>query len=166
MNGAAHGASTGKLAVARDDQAKAHVITLSGQIDDDADLSALGPSLHLPVVVDLDGITFINSLGVRTWVVFLEGLRARHIPVVLRRCSEAMIDQMNMIMEARGHASVESFYAPYSCPSCGLETRGLLEVAVYAPALRRHAPPRLPCPSCGGDMNFDDIPSRSLLFLE
>ena len=24
----------------------------------------------------------------------------------------------------------------------------------------------VPCPSCGGDMSFDDIPSRSLLFLE
>lgn len=166
MNEAAHGTSPSKLSVARDDQAKAHVITLRGQIDDDADLSPLGQSLHLPVTVDLEGITFINSLGVRTWVLFLEGLRARHIPVTLRRVSETMVDQMNMIMEARCHATVESFFAPYSCPQCGLETRGLLEVAVYAPALRRHAPPRLPCPSCGGDMRFDDIPSRSLLFLE
>jgi anti-anti-sigma regulatory factor len=155
-----------KLAVTVDDQPRAQLLVLRGQIDDDADLASLGDSLHRPVVVDLEAVDFINSLGVRTWVVFLEGLRARGVAVALRRVSEAMIDQMNMIMEARCHATIESFYAPYACPACGLETRGLLEVGVYAPALRRHAPPRLPCPSCGGDMVFDDIPSRSLLFLE
>ena len=72
---------------------------------------------------------------------------------------------MNMIMEARCHATVESFYAPYSCPQCGLETRGLLEVAVHAPrassaraaaaavpvvwwghAIRRHPQPVLAVP--------------------
>lgn len=155
-----------KLSVAVEDQPRAQVLVLRGQIDDDADLVSLEGSLHRPVVVDLEGVDFINSLGVRAWVVFLEGLRGRGVAVALRRVSEAMVDQMNMIMEARCHASIESFYAPYACPGCGLETRGLLEVGVYAPALRRHAPPRLPCPSCGGDMSFDDIPGRSLLFLE
>lgn len=154
------------LSVAIDDQPRAQVLVLRGQIEDDADLGSLGDSLHRPVVVNLEGVDFINSLGVRAWVVFLEGLRGRGVAVVLRRVSEAMVDQMNMIMEARCHATIESFYAPYACPACGLETRGLLEVGVYAPALRRHAPPRLPCPSCRGDMVFDDIPSRSLLFLE
>jgi anti-anti-sigma regulatory factor len=154
------------LSVTVEDQARAQVLVLRGQIDDDADLVSLEGSLHRPVVVDLEAVDFINSLGVRAWVVFLEGLRARGVAVALRRVSEAMIDQMNMIMEARCHATIDSFYAPYACPACGLETRGLLEVGVYAPALRRHAPPRLPCPSCGGDMTFDDIPSRSLLFLE
>jgi anti-anti-sigma regulatory factor len=155
-----------KLSVAVEDQPRAQVLVLRGQIDDDADLVSLEGSLHRPVVVDLEGVDFINSLGVRAWVVFLEGLRGRGVAVALRRVSEAMVDQMNMIMEARCHATIDSFYAPYSCPACGLETRGLLEVGVYAPALRRHAPPRLPCPSCGGDMSFDDIPGRSLLFLE
>jgi anti-anti-sigma regulatory factor len=155
-----------KLTVQRDDQPGRHVLILAGQIDEHASLVTLAPSLRSPVVVDLEGVTFINSLGVRAWVDLLEALRARGIPVTLARCSEAMVDQMNVIMEVRGHAKIESFYAPYTCTACGLEERGLLQMALHGDALARARPPQLPCPSCRGAMSYDDIPARALLFLE
>jgi len=155
-----------KLVVTRDDRAAQQVVTLRGQIDDDAHLEGVATDLDRPVVVDLEGITFMNSLGVRAWVLFLDALRQRNIPVTLRRCAETVVDHMNMIMEARGHAGIESFYAPYTCDACGLETRALLEVSRHGEALRRHQPPQLPCSACGGTMSYDDIPNRSLLFLD
>jgi len=141
-------------------------LTLRGQIDDDADLEPLIDGLAGRVVVDLSQITFMNSLGVRAWATFLEQLRSRGVAVTLRGCSETVVDHMNMVIDARGHADIESFYAPYICDACGFETRELLEVATYLPALRRYQPPELPCRSCGSAMSYDDIPKRSLLFLE
>ena len=160
------GSDGDKLSVQRDDQPGRHVLFFSGRIDEHTSLVKLAPSLHAPVVVDLEGVMFINSLGVRAWVEFLEVLRARGIPVTLARCSEAMVDQMNVIMEVRGHAKIDSFFAPYTCTVCGLESRGLLQLSAHGQALSQGRPPQLPCPSCRGAMSYDDIPARALLFLE
>ena len=73
MNDAAHGTSPSKLSVRgmirrRRTSSRCAVRSTTTSI-----LAPLGQSLHLPVIVDLEGVTFINSLGVRTWVAVPRG---------------------------------------------------------------------------------------------
>ncbi len=141
-------------------------VVLVGQIDDQSMLSEIIDQLGGRVVIDLAGVRFINSIGVREWIGLLQGLDAKKVPVALRSCSEPMVYQMNMVMEARGAATVESFHVPYVCDACGGTFSLVLEVAPHAAELKARTVPTRPCPDCAGTMVFDDFPNRYLLFLD
>jgi anti-anti-sigma regulatory factor len=138
---------------------------MQGQIDERTDLSELGTRLERLVVMDLEKVSFINSVGVREWIRMLRSLEDRGVQVRMKRCSEAMIHQINMIVEAMGCAEVESSFAPYLCEDCGYEGSMCLEVAANASQFRNMDAPQVPCPECNGTMEFDEIPARYFLFL-
>lgn len=145
--------------------ADAEVLTLGGDIDDDVQLVPLAAKLGRRVIIDLDGVTFINSVGVREWITLLDALATRNTDVTLRKVSEPMVRQMAMVTEASGATTIESFHAPYVCTACSEETSLVLPVAPHRAALVAHQPPRQPCPRCGGEMEFDEFPNRYLSFL-
>lgn len=142
------------------------VVTMTGQLDEHVSLTALVDRLGDRVTIDLDGVRFINSVGVREWILFLAALAARGADVRLRSCSEPMVRQMNMVVEASGAAAVESFHAPFACDECSNELSLVIPVAPHRDELRAHKVPPQRCPSCGGALLFDDFPNRYLLFLE
>ena len=144
----------------------ADVLTLVGEIDDQATLSDLVDQLGSRVVIDLRGVRFINSVGVREWIVFLGSLTDRGKKVVLRNVSEPMVHQMSMVVEARGSAEVESFCAPFLCDDCASERSLVIDVAQNLNELKARRVPAQKCPDCGGTMRFDDFPNRYLLFLD
>jgi len=141
------------------------LLTLGGDIDDSASLTGFVAQLKRTPIIDLGDVTFINSVGVREWITFLGELTQRGLKVTLRNVSEPMVRQMTMVIEARGDAIVESFYAPYTCPVCGDERALLLQVEQHKHALELLKPPPLPCPSCGAEAEFDEFPNRYLSFL-
>jgi anti-anti-sigma regulatory factor len=152
----------GRLTAAVDDG----VLTLVGEIDDQATLSDLVDQIGPRVVIDLKGVRFINSVGVREWIVFLGALAERGTKIILRACSEPMVHQMSMVVEARGSAEVESFCAPFLCDDCASERSLVLDVAQNLAELKARRVPPQKCPDCGGTMRFDDFPNRYLLFLD
>ena len=112
------------------------MLVIWGAIDETARLSELldyaeGGRL----VLDLGGITFINSLGVRDWIRMQAAAQKAGIAVELRRVSEPLVHQLNMIIATRGTARVTSFYAPYACDACGREESRLIDVR-YPPSER------------------------------
>ena len=106
MSAAAAKRTIGRLTVTVDTQVDGELMTLAGEVDDQATLSDLTAQLGTKVIVDLKGVRFINSVGVREWIVFLGSLAERGASVVLRNCSEPMVHQMSMVVEARGEAEV------------------------------------------------------------
>jgi anti-anti-sigma regulatory factor len=152
----------GRLTASVDSEA----LTLAGEIDDQATLSDLVDQLGSRVVIDLKGVRFINSVGVREWIVFLGSLSDRGKKVVLRNVSEPMVHQMSMVVEARGSAEVESFCAPFLCDDCASERSLVIDVAQNLNELKARRVPAQKCPDCGGTMRFDDFPNRYLLFLD
>jgi len=152
----------GRLTASIEDE----VLSLVGEIDDQATLSDLIDQLGPRVVIDLRGVRFINSVGVREWIVFLGALDDRGKAVVLRNCSEPMVHQMSMVVEARGNAEVESFCAPFLCDDCASERSLVIDVAQNLGDLEARRVPAQKCPDCGGTMRFDDFPNRYLLFLD
>ena len=141
-------------------------LALTGAIDESAALhELLARARGGRLVLDLAGITFINSLGVRDWIRMQAAAQQAGIAVELRRVSEPLVHQLNMIIAARGAAQVTSFYAPYACDACGREESLLIDAVAHRERLLRLDPPPMTCPECAAQMAFNDFPERYFSFL-
>ena len=138
-------------------------VALRGEIDENADFSELKHLLRGEVELVLEGVTRINSCGVREWVNFVRGLDAVRT-LWFARCSPPVVLQLNTIYNFRGRARVTSFMAPYVCEACHGDEYKLLDVAEHFPDRRAHVP-AFRCRRCGGVMVFDELPERYLSFL-
>lgn len=141
-------------------------LLLSGAIDENAGLhELLGHAQGGRLVLDLAGITFINSLGVRDWIRLQSAATQQGIAVELRRVAEVLVHQLNMIIATRGTAHVTSFFAPYACDACGREESLLVDAVAHGAGLAQLQPPPMTCPECGAPMAFNDFPERYFSFL-
>ena len=141
-------------------------LILAGAIDESAELMALlNRAAGGRLVLDLAGITFINSLGVRDWIRMQASATQNGIAIELRRVAEVLIHQLNMIIATRGTSRVTSFFAPYACDRCGREESLLVDAVANAAGLTRLEAPAMTCPECSGPMAFNDFPERYFSFL-
>lgn len=138
-------------------------IVMSGGLTEFADLARLQRELGPETELDLAGITQVNSTGVREWLKFLQSVSAANQQLVLRRCSVSFVNQLNMIRRFAGDARIESILAPYVCPQCETVRERLLELGTNIVA---EAEKPMPCPSCGTQMIFDDVPALYFSFLD
>lgn len=157
---------TGRVDIDWRQSERLHHLTLSGQIDENADLAAFAARLTGDVVIDLEKVSFVNSMGVRRWTDMLALLQGNGVAVTLTRCSEAMLMQMNINVAVKGFSRIESFFAPYTCPQCEQTESVCIEVLPNLQALRRMQVPLVQCPRCGVPCEFAEIPARYLLFLD
>lgn len=146
--------------------AEADALVLAGSIDETAELMGLlARARGGRLVLDLAGVTFINSLGVRDWIRMQAEATRTGLRIELRRVAEVIIHQLNMIIATRGTAHVSSFFAPYACDRCGREDSLLVDAVANAAGLASLSPPTITCPECGGQMAFNDFPERYFSFL-
>jgi eukaryotic-like serine/threonine-protein kinase len=144
--------------------ANADQLVLSGAIDETSALAELlGRAQNRRLVLDLAGVNFINSLGVRDWIRMQSEATRQGISIELRRVSEPIIHQLNMIIATRGTSQVASFFAPYACDACGREESLLVDAR--SPGLAQLVAPPQKCPECGAVMAFNDFPERYFSFL-
>ncbi len=129
-------------------------LEVSGEIDENSDFSELASKLTAPADLDLQGITRINSTGVREWMTFILALADRGRSLRLTGCSVAIVQQLNMISGFVGEAAVQSIYAPYVCPECDATADRLIELSTDLSAQLEE---NLSCPECGSGMEFDDL---------
>ncbi|MBK9031634.1 MAG: hypothetical protein IPL61_09915 [Myxococcales bacterium] len=118
------------------------------------------------VVVDSGELGFINSIGIREWMHFLDALARAGAAIVHERCSEPLVEQMCFIPAVRGGGAVRSFFAPYLCPHCAHEASILIEVEAHRATLSALQAPPATCPSCDEPMTLADLPERWFAFLK
>jgi anti-anti-sigma regulatory factor len=141
-------------------------LRIAGSLDESsALLDLLGRARGGRLVLDLAGVTFINSLGVRDWIRMLAQAQQQQLDVELRRVAEPIVHQLNMIVAARGKARVTAFYAPYACDACGREDSLLIDAVEHRSQLAKLASPAQTCSECGAKMVFSDFPERYFSFL-
>jgi hypothetical protein len=72
-----------------------------------------------PFLIDLGGVTKINSCGVREWVMFMERLQAA-ATVNFSRVSEICVEHACIVplLLGRPGVRVQEFTAPYFCENC------------------------------------------------
>jgi len=139
-------------------------VEIRGEINENADFTELKKVLHGEVVLDLEGVTRINSCGVREWVNFVRGLEGVH-GLRFLRCSPMVVLQLNTIYNFRGPARVISFLAPYVCEVCQVDEYRELTVEEHFPDRLIAHVPSFRCERCGGVLVFDELPERYLSFL-
>ncbi|MCG8416790.1 MAG: response regulator [Proteobacteria bacterium] len=136
-------------------------IVIKGDITEATSFDELLPVMVGRVDFDLSQVRYMNSLGVREWVDFLN--RANVQGYEFHTCSCAFILQASMVEGVLGRGTVTSFFAPYHCHGCDRQEEKLLQSAAILAA--NYEPPTFTCPDCDGQMSFDDIPERYLGFL-
>lgn len=151
----------GRLDVAIDKKAGRAVLV--GRIDDSSPLGEMLPQLpEGQVRLDTDGVTFVNSIGMREWIRLMRTLAARGQPVVLERVADVMMTQMNVIPELRRTVRIASFHAQYACDACGAEDTPVIDALANADLLRGMRAPTIPCRECGAPTQLADFPERYL----
>ncbi len=141
-------------------------LTLAGAIDENANLvRMLDHAKDDRLILDLGGITFINSLGVREWIRMQQAAAAANLRIELRRVAEPLVHQLNITPAARGVSLVTSFFAPYECDNCDAEHLMLLDVRTHGADLAKQRAPALKCPRCDRDMVFADPAELYFMFL-
>jgi hypothetical protein len=139
-------------------------VTLVGRIDD---MSQLGEvTSQIPpedITIDTDGVTFVNSIGMREWIRLLRSLSVVMTrTVTLERVADVLITQMNLIPSFGMNVRIASFHAQYECAKCGAEAAPVVDAIANAELLRQLKAPQLPCPECGAPMELADFPERYL----
>ena len=131
--------------------------TIVGKIDehfDGKDILAAAAEAKT-IVLKLDGVRSISSLGVRAFEGFMRALKNHTL--LLDEISAAVANQFSMIPNLLAGATVRSAKLPFVCPSCGTET--LHAVPYEAGAGSTHAPS---CPQCKAKMEFDGFSEEYL----
>ena len=133
----------------------ATLCTVSGMIDEQF------PGFGIPddarvAVVDLSGVTFMTSFGVRQWLRSMAAVPASVTHMYLVRCPMIIVDQLNMILNFGGRAKILSLAAPFICSACNATSKDVVDVIAEGDAIR-HAQllPRA-CQRCGGTLVLDD----------
>lgn len=145
------------------------VLTLDGTVDERADLVGAFSGLpDGPLVINLKGVSRINSSGVRNWINAIKSL-AGMMQIEFVECSRAIVDQLNMINNFAASGRVVSFYAPYYCEECEKESEKLIVVEEHFPNREDREEPEAPeydCPGCGArDMDFIEDEDKFFYFL-
>jgi hypothetical protein len=118
---------------------------------------------------DLSGIVNFNSCGIREWIFFIKDFTAQS-QVIFEKCSVTMVDQINMIPDSLGSATVESFFAPYyrTCTSCFPESEVtcLIDLTKRNEELDQGKAPSFHCEKCKEPFEFDALEDSYFVFLE
>jgi hypothetical protein len=141
-------------------------LTLAGAIIENANLvRMLDHAKDQRLILDLGGVTFINSLGIREWIRMQQAAANARIAIELLRVAEPIVHQMNIMPAARGVSIVTSFFAPYVCDDCDQEHTMLLDVRMHGADLAKQRAPAMKCPDCNREMEFADPPELYFMFL-
>lgn len=107
-------------------------------------------------VLDLQGVTFMTSFGVRQWLKAMGAVPATVTHLYLLNCPTIIVDQLNMILNFGGRAKILSLAAPFACAQCNATSKETIDVIAEGPSIERGDLPRRTCPKCGGELVLDD----------
>jgi eukaryotic-like serine/threonine-protein kinase len=153
--GAAAYPGTTMLKWENQDRGGESVFKLSGEITEEARLDSLADEIRPPtVVLDLEGIRRINSLGVRDWLRMVSAIEAKGVSIVLERVSVPVVYNLVSISGFEGHGSIRSVFAPYWCRRCDEEGQTLVQIGPGAAELAT----AVECRRCRAPMELNDLP--------
>ncbi|MBX2986893.1 MAG: hypothetical protein KF802_03260 [Bdellovibrionaceae bacterium] len=150
-----------------------HEFVIEGPLDEKAPLFRHDLTGAQTLILDMKGLSFINSVGVTNWIQWAAKLPPG-LKVKMRQCPMLLLNQLRNVHGFMPKGGVvESLQAPYVCPSCNAERTLLFEDGVHYGSGSAENPgkpfTRLPepvdCPDCGDPMEEDFIEHRLFGFL-
>ncbi len=102
------------------------LIRFSGQVDEEAKFPEKS-DLGAKVFIDLAGVTAINSIGIRSWILWFSQYPNTHFTFL--NSPKALVMQMNMVEGfLPEQAEVLSMQVPFYCETCDEEKDVLFEL--------------------------------------
>lgn len=140
-------------------KAEGNKIYLSGQINENADLSGL-KEISGDLIFSFKGITRINSCGVREWVNLLKVLSGRTI--IFEDCPVVIVRQINSVPDFLGDCKISSLELPLFCEACSEETSVYIKIEEIEGIESR----QFKCEKCKGEASMDVMPKQYFKFLK
>lgn len=148
----------------RQDGAKL-IIEVKGNIDEDASFQPPELGGATSVSLDLEGVTAINSVGIREWIKWVKSIPTS-VQLSVRRCPKIIVDQINMVAGfLPTGTTIESFYVPYYSDASGNEKMVLFENGKEYKGSEVFAPSEVKDDS-GEAMEMDVIEAKYFKFLK
>lgn len=103
-------------------------LIFDGHLDEFVELPEIEVSGHGEIVLNLEKILSVNSLGIRTWLDWIKNFEGK-ARFQFINCPKCIVMQMNMVEGfIPKNSEVLSFYVPYYCESCDEEKSVLVDV--------------------------------------
>ena len=142
----------------------ATLVSVSGLVDERfvgfGDLGATKAA-----VINVSGMTRMTSFGVRQWLKAMDALPKSITDLYLLGCPTFFVDQLNMVLHFGGAGKILTVVAPYTCPSCGVESGETIDVLAERANLVKGGLPEKECAKCGGKLEFDETPESYFAFM-
>lgn len=157
----------GTLKITIDIHGEVALYKFDGIIDENFKETDIPRAPDKNVVFDLEKIESINSIGIREWIKLSNGF-SDSLNLSYRNCSVPFVDQMNMVPDSIGNATVQSFYAPYyrECNKCTGERSCLIDTLSSEEQLQNSTPPAKSCSDCNEELEFDALEESYFSFLK
>lgn len=154
----------------KDIDAQTIEFSLVGEIltgyDLDGFFKTLESMLQKKIVINLEGVRGINSIGVASWISHIKHLQDARANIELEKCAILICEQMNMIPQFCANFPVKSAFAPYFCTHCDSEHEVEFQIGPTDTLKTISLQDEMDCPSCGKTMEFDAIKESYLSFLK
>lgn len=144
------------ISVSKNFTAAGTEVIFSGSIEEQTDFQAQVGEIRGSLTVNCSGITRINSVGVKAWIVYFQGMHSSGTKVTFTECSPAIVNQLNMISNFTGGGDVHSILLPYACSLCGKEFMSPIEIKTLLKTDKQITV--LKCEKTGCQATFDDEP--------
>ncbi len=106
------------------------IFALAGTIDEEADFGTLEIGDSKLLIFDLQKVTRINSIGIRSWIIWFNQF-SQEVKIIFRNCPKSIVDQFNIVENLLpSNALVESFYVVFYCERCDSEKPLLLNCSL------------------------------------
>ncbi len=139
-------------------------VKLLGAIDENTSFEqSIGGVPPSEIRLNCKEVSRINSTGVKMWIRYFLAAKQKGTLILFEECSPAIVEQFNLISNFACGGKIDSVVAPYCCESCKAEIRGTVQSAEMEKISRD--PPPVPCPKCGKNAVFDDVPEEYFAFL-
>jgi len=122
-------------------------------MDEFMDLLPLKESPHSHLVLNLNGIYRINSMGIKKWVETLRELLAEGKKITYVECSEVVVEMCNISLAFVMGVEIHSFEVTLGCENCEVYVSKIFTREEVEPDL---VPPEIPCPECGRIMELEE----------
>ena len=137
------------------------VISMTGEITGQSHLPDIKSVNARKVLIDLAGLKYINSGGVRNWIVFMSQAKET-LPAANFQFENFPSTFVRQVASIQGFlppgSSVNSFFVPFYCSDCDHSTEQVFPK--QKDLLKKIM--TIPCPKCGGKMEIDAVPEHYL----
>jgi hypothetical protein len=138
-------------------------VSLKGRLDEGSDLTEINTEGIQKLIIDFASLSVINSCGIREWIRFIESLG--DLKIVYKNCGKMVVDQMSCIKDfTNENVTIENLDLPYHCSKCEIEHLEDCKVeTIFIDG--KIETPKVSCPKCSGEMDFDEVPEQYFNFL-